>query len=194
MSSSNSFSFPSGSVGGVLLGATETSSRSDHCRSLAFALLLLLLIVSSAGFDGAGSSIELLVFVEFASSSSSSTEFCVGEPDRSTSVTALEFSVGSRLVGDVFAAGANILSSCDASDDCGGGARLFIDSINRLSYSVCFPRCISSFVKLISGSAFSCKYIHSPTGLKHFRLFKNEEQYLVVPSDAFTNLPSNIEL
>lgn len=115
-----------------MLGATETSSRSDHCRSLAFALLLRLLIVSSARFDGAGSSIELLVFVEFASSSGSSMEFCVAEPDRST-VTAFEFSVGGRLVGDEFTAGAKILSSCDASDDCGGGGRLFIESINRFS-------------------------------------------------------------
>lgn len=177
-----------------MLGATETSSRSDHCRSLAVALLLLLLTVSSARFDGAGSSIELLVFVEFASSSVSSTEFCVAEPVRSTSATVLETSVRGRLTGEecVCVAGARILSSCDASDDCGGGARLFKASINRFSHSVCFPACMSSFVKLISGSAFSCKYMHS--GLKHFRLFKKEEQYFVVPSDAFTNLPSSIEL
>lgn len=175
-----------------MLGATETSSRSDHCRCLAVALLLLLLTVSSARFDGVGSSMELLVFVEFASSSVSSTEFCVAEPVRSTSATVLETSVRGRLAGEECVAGARILSSCEASEDCGGRSRVFKASISRFSHSVCFPACMSSFVKLISGSAFSCKYMHS--GLKHFRLFKKEEQYFVVPSDAFTNLPSNIEL
>ena len=61
-------------------------------------------------------------------------------------------------------------------------------SCKFFSYSVCFPCCISSFVKLAASSPSSCRYMQSCFG--HGMFFMKCEQYLVVPNDAFNVRPS----
>lgn len=50
------------------------------------------------------------------------------------------------------------------------------------------PVCISSLVKLSSGSPSSCRYKHS--GLLHWRLRRKKLQYLVVPNEALEKVVS----
>ena len=65
-----------------------------------------------------------------------------------------------------------------------------VAGLKMVSFRFSYTCCICSFVKLARSSPSSCKYMQSFLGQLWF--FMKWEQYFVVPSDAFSVRPSEI--